>query len=224
MTAASWKWVEAGALLLEPEERELVLGDLIEAGDSAFAAFAEVAGLALRRQVEFWADWRPWVAAFGLAFPASFALMGLSIGIGWAVVSGMDGHWFRFCCQLFLLVSGGWIAGLVAGSLSRRTLWVSAVLTLAPCLFCLSRFRIDSLSRLCLLLFLPAAIRGARMGLRRLRIGRSAALIVAVTVTLSMVASGLSGKLWFLDLALLWPAWYLVATAQMARAVKAKNN
>src|SRR5260370_28185090 len=46
----------------------------------------------------------------------------------------------------------------VVGSMSRRTLWASAALCCSPCLFCLARFRIGSLSRLCLLLFLPRAI------------------------------------------------------------------
>jgi hypothetical protein len=66
------KWVEWLAQWLSDGDRETVLGDLAEAGETGGAAMFAVAGLLTRRQLLVWRSWRPWVAAFGLAIPASF--------------------------------------------------------------------------------------------------------------------------------------------------------
>jgi hypothetical protein len=68
--------LELTAQLLERSEREAVLGDLEEAGESAWRGLVNVLGLVIRRQTILWKSWRPWLAAFGLALPASFLLMG----------------------------------------------------------------------------------------------------------------------------------------------------
>jgi hypothetical protein len=113
--------------------------------------------------------------------------------------------------QAFLLLACAWTGGFVAGSVARRTVWISAALCCSPCLFCLAKFRIESLSRFCLLLFLPPAILGVRHGLRIVRIAPRPAIALAVAVTLSMIL--LRRGFWILDWALIWPAWYLVAIA-----------
>src|SRR5579871_5171927 len=77
---SSW-WLDWLALGLSASDRETVLGDVQEAGESGARAFCSVAGLVLRRQMSLWRNWRPWLAAFGLAMPASFLLMGLSVSI-----------------------------------------------------------------------------------------------------------------------------------------------
>src|SRR6202041_3301023 len=91
---------------------------------------------------------------------------GFNVGPGFALL----------LCNVILLA--GWLrtGGFVVGSISRRTLWVIAALSFAPCLFCLERFRVESLSRLCLLLFLPVAFWGARRGLQIAKIKRSSAI------------------------------------------------
>lgn len=78
---ASW-WVELLARLLSPGDRESVLGDLAEAGETGRQAVLSVAGLLIHRQMAVLRNWRPWVAAFGLAMPASFLLMGFSVSVG----------------------------------------------------------------------------------------------------------------------------------------------
>ena len=149
-------------------------GDLLEAGESAWQSLLGVLGLIVRREATLWKTWQPWLAAFGLALPSSFLLMGFSLSVSRAYqqlaggpilhATGIDVRqgFALFLCNVVLLAAWSWTGGFVVGSVSRRTVWVSAALSFIPCLFCLERFRIESLSRLCLLLFLPIALWGAR--------------------------------------------------------------
>ena len=109
------------------------------------------------------------------------------------------------------LVLDGWFPGWIS---LPGTVWVSAALSFAPCVVCLERFRVESLSRLCLLLFLPAAVWGVRRGLRIVQIKRGAAIALAMGVTALTVPLWGSSGAWIPNWALSWPAWYLVATAR----------
>src|ERR1700728_4144073 len=212
--------------LLEPHEREVVLGDLEEGGESARQSIFAILGRVVRREAALWANWRPWLAAFGLALPFSFLLMGFSLSVSRAYqqyvgVSILHATGFNvgpgfalLLCNVLLLAGWAWTGGFVVGSISRRTLWVSAALSFAPCMFCLERFRVESLSRLCLLLFLPAALWGARRGLQIVRIKPGAAVALAMGVTALTVPLWSSGGAWIPNWALSRPAWYLVATAR----------
>jgi hypothetical protein len=208
--------------LLESEERETVQGDLFECGASAWRSVAEVLGLVIRRQVAVWNHWRPWLAAFGLAIPSSFLLMGFSISISHAYQEALlrtigiavSPALFVLLSNAILLIGWAWTGGFVVGSLSRRTVWASGTLAMAPCMFCLERFHIESLSRLCLLLFLPPAIWGLHRGLRMARVKLSSALILALAITALTVPTWGSKGNWIPNWALSWPAWYLVVTAR----------
>jgi hypothetical protein len=214
--------------LLEPHEREVVLGDLEEGGESAGQSLLAILGLVVRREAALWMNWRPWLAAFGLALPFSFLLMGFSLSVSRAYQQYVGATVFHatgfnvrpgfalLLCNVLLLAGWSWTGGFVVGTISRRTLWVSAALSFAPCLFCLERFRVESLSRLCLLLFLPAALWGARRGLQLAYIKRSSAIALAVGVTALTIPLWSSSGLWLPNWALSWPAWYLVATARKA--------
>jgi hypothetical protein len=220
------RWFELVCELLEPDEREAIQGDLLEAGETAWQSLLAVLGLILRREAALWTHWRPWLAAFGLAFPSSFLLMGFSLSVSRAYqqLVGLPIHHATgltvspglalFLCNVLLLAAWSWTGGFVVGSVSRRTVWVSAALCFAPCMFCLERFRVESLSRLCLLLFLPAAVWGARSGLQIVRIRRSSAVALAVGVTALTVPLWSMSGAWIPNWALSWPAWYLVATAR----------
>ena len=223
-TAGSWL-VDLVARLLPPEEREVVQGDLLEGGESTWQSVLAILALMIWREAALWRNWRPWLAAFGLALPSSFLLMGFSIAVSRAYQQLADGPIlhatgmnFRpglalFLCNVLLLAAWSWTGGFVVGSVSRRTIWVSAALSFVPCLFCLERFRIESLSRLCLLLFLPVALWGARRGLQMARIKRSSAIALAIAVTALTIPTWTSSGAWIPNWALSWPAWFLVATA-----------
>jgi hypothetical protein len=226
LTRIGWRLVNLLSQLLDRDAREVVQGDLTEAGEGAWYGLSAVLGLIIRREAALWRNWRPWLAAFGLAFPGSLFLMGFSLSvsrgyqqcIGRTVLhtTGLTlGPGFSLLvCNVLLLAGWAWTGGFVVGSVSRRTLWVSTALSFAPCVFCLERFHIESLSRFCLLLFLPPAIWGVRRGLQIARMKLSSAVFLAVAVTtLTMPIWNSSGP-WIPNWALSWPAWYLVATAR----------
>ena len=226
MTGTGWRLAGFVSRLLEHDECEAVRGDLMEAGESGWTALRDVLGLVIRRQALLWKDWRPWLAAFGLALPCTLFLMGLAVSlsrsyqqlIGATILKGtglkMGPVLALAMWQDSLLIGWSWTSGFVVGSLSRRTVWVSAVLSGLPCLFCLARFRVESLSRLCLLLFVLPALWGVWRGLRITRINLTPAIVLAVTVTLLTLPTWRGKGPSIPDWALSWPAWYLVATAR----------
>ncbi len=251
MTAIGWSLVDAASRLLERPEREVVLGDLCEAGVGAWKGLLEVLGLIIRRQLALWRSWRPWLAGFGLALPASFLLMGVSLSVtnGYQLCAWLlrnfqffDPKLLRetgltigprigfFFCQFLLLVGLAWTGGFVVGRLSRRTLWTSALLCFSPCLFCLARFRIPEMSRVTLLLFLLPAIWGVWRGLRVARIKLGPAVILAVAITVLMIRVWGVAHLWspsgwwMANWLLLWPAWYLVANALKFRIASERRT
>jgi hypothetical protein len=201
--------IEVAAQLLGPYEREAVLGDLEEAGESSWRGLLGVLGLVIRRETDLWRSCQPWAAAFGLALPFSFVLMGFSLSVGWSYQRfiGLGAGFWPLVSRLFLLVAWSWTGGFVVGSLSRRTLWVSIVAACTPCLFCLARFRESSLPSICLLLFLVPGIVGVLKGLHVTRIQLHWAIILAIAITTVMI---LTGKISWI---LVWPAWYMAATA-----------
>jgi hypothetical protein len=225
MTGTGWRLVDTVSQLLERDEREAVQGDLLESGVSAWRGLLDVTGLVVRRQALLWKNWRPWLSAFGLAVPGTLLLMGLSVSVSRGYQQVLDpvilkatgltvgpALWL-LVCNLLLLIGWSWTGGFVMGTVSRRTVWVSAILSFWPCLFCFSRFRIESLSRFCLFLFLLPAIWGVHRGLRLTQIKLSSAIILAVAVTALTIPTWGSAGAWLPNWALSWPAWYLVAIA-----------
>jgi hypothetical protein len=224
MTNIEWRLVGIAARLLERDEREAVLGDLVETGDDAGRGLFDILDLVVRRQILLWKSWRPWLAAFGLALPGSLLLMGTSVCLSLTyqrllgprildvIPLTQQEELLPWLSQLLLLIGCSWASGFAVGSMSRRTLWVSIVSSCVPCLFCLTSFREESLSRLCLFLFLAPAIWGVRQGVRVIRIKLGPSIILAVSVTVLMLPTWTSPRLY--NLALIWPAWYLVATAR----------
>lgn len=225
MTRIGWRLVDFVSQLLECNEREAVLGDLVEADESAWQGLLAVLGLVIRREAALWKNWRPWLAAFGLALPCTLLLMGFSVSISRAYQQFLDptilkatgvtvnpGFWL-LVCNVLLLAGWSWTGGFVMGSVSRRTVWVSIAFSFWPCMFCLARFRVESLSRFCLFLFLLPAIWGLWRGLRIPRIKLSSAIVLAVAVTALTIPTWGSKGPWIPNWALSWPAWYLVATA-----------
>jgi hypothetical protein len=213
------------ALLLEPDEREAVLGDLTEAGETAWRSLLEILGLVARRQLTPWYSWRPWLAAFGVTLPGSLLLMGVSVSVSCTFQRLTGAAVFGVCaptgqeglplllCHILLLLTWAWSGGFVVGSISRQTLWVSVAVCLTPCLYCLSKFHVSSVPALCLLLFLPPAILGARHGLRMIRMRPPLAAALAAVATALMLCAWGNNALWILNWALIFPAWYIAIAA-----------
>ena len=213
----NWSMVERAAQLLGREERETVLGDLQEAGESPWRGVLDIAGLLVRREALLWRNWQPWLAAFGLTLPASFLLMGFSLTVSYSYLhAGMaPSGVLTVINQVVLLLAWGWTGGYVVGAISSRTLWASLLCCFAPCLFCISRFRAPHLSSPCLLLFLVPAVYGVSCGLRGSPLRANTSLPVAIVTTL-LTAVAIDGGLWPMHWLLIWPSWYLAMKAEVA--------
>jgi hypothetical protein len=213
--------LDMAARLLTRDEREAILGDLTEAGASARQGVLEILGVVIRREAALWYDWRPWLAACGVALPGTLLLLGVSFWVSCTYqrlttatvcalcsASAQEGF-LLLLCQVLLLIAWSWTGGFVVGSISRRTLWVSAVFALCPCICCLVRFRETSLSRLCVLLFIPPAILGIRQGLGRVSIKPGCAFAVAAMITALTLCAWMNNAFWILNWVLIGPAWYI---------------
>jgi hypothetical protein len=222
MRNIAWKIIEFLALQLTPQEREIVLGDLIETRETAWRGMREVLGLVARRQLQLWTSWHPWLAAPGLALPCSFLLMGFSFAISSELrthfayrlqpnlFSAHPAEAVSFLCHALVLMICAWAAGFTVDSVSRRTFAATAICCFLPCLFCLLRFREESLPRFCLLLFLFPAIAGVCFSRRGGSINRRRAIALALAATICMAILATRGHLWVLNWELIVPAWYLV--------------
>jgi hypothetical protein len=216
ISSAGWRCIEAAAGLLAPVEREVVLGDLAETDRGGWRGLGDVLGLASRRQLALWRSWRPWAASFGLALPASLFLMGWSVAASGAVASLLGEPaqasllWLSLS-RLFLVISWAWMSGFVVSAVSRGTLWASVLACCGPCLYCLSEWPGHGLSGLRLLIFVLPGVWGVWRGRRDVRLGPGWAVFLAALAPLAPLMSGKGG--WLHCCWLLWPGWYLAATA-----------
>ena len=149
MTRLCWWLVDSLSETLEPDERHAVRGDLAECGATGSRALRDVFGLVVRRQVELWRAWRPWLIVIAGIFPFAM-LLSLASRLRayqsavylwmylnnwhWGLL-GNRGFWHVlpdsaatvFVAQLTLACCS-WSAGFVLGAISRRMMRVSAVL------------------------------------------------------------------------------------------------
>ncbi len=225
MTSPLWSLVEFAARPLDSDEREAVLGDSLEAGDSTWQALFGVLGFVFRRQILLWKSWRPWLAVFVFGLPSTNLLMYVSvsvtctfdrlmgINIGRWAPTGHEGF-ALLLCHIFLLIAWAWTSGFTLGSLSPKTLWLNAALFVYLAFHFEDHFRIDSISSFAPFLFLLPAIWGVRQGMRTVRLRFAPAFLLAATITVLMIAAWNSSALWIFNWLLICPAWFLVAMAR----------
>jgi hypothetical protein len=223
MSSASWSLVEFASQLLEHDEREAVLGDLSEAGESAWRGLLGVLGLAMRRQTFLWKSWKPWLAGFVVALPSSYLLVAVSASVtatfqrvilhrmpAWHSPTGNEGF-LLLACHVFLLIAWSWTAGFVVGSMSRGSVWISIALCTGLVFLCAPGFMAGYLCKISLTLFFVPAIWGAAQGIRIGKIKLWVALTLAMTITVLMIAAWSKAALWIPNWLLILPPWYLVA-------------
>jgi hypothetical protein len=224
MTGLGWWCIEVASSVLAPREREAVLGDLAEAGGSVWQGISDIADLAMRRQAQPWTSWRPWLVGFGLAWPGSLFLIGFSLSVSHGIERLVGAAFTHatlnadsYATPIFhalLLIISAWTCGFVIASVSRRTLWASILMCCLPCTYCMAEFPTGLLASSSLLVFLLPAIWGTRQGLRGVQISPAVAIALATAATDLSVSTWLRGGWWPYSLALIWPGWYLVATAK----------
>jgi hypothetical protein len=136
----------AGAL--EPHERDALRGDHAELGSSGAQALRDVLGLVIRRQLEPWKDWRPWLAAScGVSPFLVYAYLNLHFARLFAPNSparflygdGPSYSGLLFVGSILLLGGlGSWACGFVVSSFSQRARVVNLGLLLIAWLFALT--------------------------------------------------------------------------------------
>jgi hypothetical protein len=95
--------VEWLAGMLSADERDAVLGDLAEAHAGPTEAVRELLGLLVRRQIELWSEWRPWLVLGGLVAPCALLLNYLASRDAhrtaiylWMYLNNWDGSLLRY--------------------------------------------------------------------------------------------------------------------------------
>jgi hypothetical protein len=228
----TWSLVETICRLLEPEERQAVLGDLAESGETGIRALTAVTGLVVRRQLGLWKSWRPWVALLGLlpvllAF-SSFASSVVLIIERYPWEPGHQTHQeiiLMLFAATFLTAVCSWAVGFVTASLARRATASAAALLLVGALWeiCHQQAAHTPLGILFtgllqLALHLAPFAHGLRSGAGCGRLTPQQGLLLAAAALLLLIA--LLPLQWpdMKDLLILtffsWPILYLMATAR----------
>lgn len=142
MTRFTWWLVDLASRALEPLERDVVLGDVVESGETATTALFGVLGLVARRSAAMWKEWRPWLVLAGLAIPLGIIFHWVSKRIAyrsaiyfWLYANNWD--WthlepgFRqdlahygaaILIEYAILFWLSWSGGFILGSVARRSL------------------------------------------------------------------------------------------------------
>jgi hypothetical protein len=156
MSRTGWCLTEAVSQMLDPDERDAVLGDFAESGESAGQALLSILGLVARRQAAVWMLWWPWLSLIGLIVPLGMLLSivsrttanGSAIYL-WLYVNNLDwplirnhGFWRLLpetITLLFLwystLACWSWTSGFVLGSASRGLVRINGFLLCLMLLF-----------------------------------------------------------------------------------------
>jgi hypothetical protein len=149
MTRICWWLVDVASRLLAPDERDSVLGDFVESGDTGGQALCGLLGLIARRQAVLWKHWQPWLTLAGLVIPLAWLLSiaskltaDISAVYVWSYLNNWDwtllkydSFWYvlrdsagAVLTQYAILVCWSWSAGFLLGAASRRIMPVNGVL------------------------------------------------------------------------------------------------
>lgn len=130
--------VDVLSRMLDADEHQAVRGDIAESGVGVGAAFRDLLGLIVRRQVGLWTVWQPWLALFGVCGLAGVSLsrivFRLNVDLGLQLMAYRDGAHFGtgltpdqafLPCLTVASLVWSWTCGFVLGSLSGRAVWLT---------------------------------------------------------------------------------------------------
>ncbi|HTR35245.1 MAG TPA: hypothetical protein VMH80_05055 [Bryobacteraceae bacterium] len=139
----NWRIADWLSRLLEPAEREAVLGDIAESHECGGQAVRDLLGLAVRRQAALWLGWRPWailavfvvpvaarlsVTAFMSAHAASTPIWMYANNWTWTYLNNPRARMDlveiggNIVLTFVTLACWSWGSGFVLGFLSRRSI------------------------------------------------------------------------------------------------------
>jgi hypothetical protein len=196
--------------LLDPDEREVALGDVAELGYVGGQALAIILGLVLRRQLQLWKQWRPWFVLVSMVIPIAVLLAYLSNELGgklfpvlvmWsrhhvAYATGLkpSAEAFDLLLNVAALVLWSWTCAFAVGVLARKTMYVPIIVFCVVCLATGWRLGPNAMVPLwttawgwlpvaiiCLLVMAPA-YHGLRYGAASSTIGRERLVLLAVGI------------------------------------------
>jgi hypothetical protein len=219
MNRTCWWLVDTVSRMLEPGERDVVLGDFAESGESCGRALNDVLGLVVRRQAALWKDWRPWLVLVGLVGLVGWPLGQFSYGLSQMLATYFWTAWHSgvrfedgltvseeivaFACQSLALISYSWTGGFVLGSLSRRTILVNGALFYMVALFSGGPLRAVYLLTfhglpllLQTVLFLLPSTWGVYVGFRQRTLGARPAIILASAIATMTLLAAWTGGWW----------------------------
>ena len=212
-----WPCIERISALLEPAERQSVLGDIEERGPNT-RALLDLIGLVLLRQLQGLRAWRTWLVFAAMLLPL-FWLTTVPTSMGtfarrypWSSPDHVTiGALMGWAAILTFILA--WSTGYALGAVARHR--AGSVLCLAA-IFAMwvSRPPMQDALWFLFLVLLPSA-HGILWGLRGIQLRARLAIVVAI---LSALSAGLSlpaaagGSLWRVNaipiLACLWPVVY----------------
>jgi hypothetical protein len=134
---------------LDSDEREAVSGDLLEAHESPSASVSQVLSLIVRRELNLWAGWQPWLVLTSVAIPLAALLsqtardfVGWSAVYSWMLINNTDaalmrnaGFWYgagEYSWMIgkfaFILFCCSWACWRLIAKLSRNARLSMAIL------------------------------------------------------------------------------------------------
>jgi hypothetical protein len=149
MNRIYWSLVDIAGRALDARERDVVRGDLAEAGENGRQALVGVLGLIIRRQLALWTGWQPWLTLLCLLLPLAFLLSVVSTMASgessvylWSYANNWDWSLLRYAAFWYvlrdaaavvlmrwtILACWSWSAGVVIGTAARRAVPTNAVL------------------------------------------------------------------------------------------------
>ena len=196
--------------LLDPREREVVLGDVAELGYVGGQAFTSMLGLVLRRQLQPLKQWRPWFVLVTMVIPIAALLASFCNELGgklvpvlvmWshhhvAYATGLkpSAEVFDLFLNVAALVLWSWTCAFAVRALARTTIYVPSIVF---CVICLAMgWRLGPISIvllwttawgwlpvviMCLLVLAPA-YHGLRHGAASSKIGGKRLVFLAVGI------------------------------------------
>src|SRR5262249_10632498 len=155
ISRACWSLALWLSSTLERTEREAVVGDLAECGESGGRALVNVVGLVIRRQAAVWKDSHLWVVLFLLVIPFSFMLCTVAGGVAtvsaiytWMYANNLDwgllkdfGFWYvvgdaavQLSLSCLMVLCWRWRAGFLLGCIPKplQSTTLGALLLLVP--------------------------------------------------------------------------------------------